>query len=201
MGTKKTAYWKGRLSVFPRPASPTALAAENSRVLLLMQPLEEFLETSVRQDCFHRTEGAPKVVVTPSLVDKILAGMARRHDLGSAFAARHHVMSPRRDLPFTERARIGHRIFIGSIANHRNIENGGRSGNRTHDRSNLQPLSRRCPRLCRTSSNVGGGSEIRTRDGVNHTCFPGKLLVYPDSLHNRSKWYARRVMLPVQALI
>jgi hypothetical protein len=28
----------------------------------------------------------------------------------------------------------------------------------------------------------GGGSEIRTRDGVNHTCFPGKLLVYPDSL-------------------
>jgi hypothetical protein len=43
-------------------------------------------------------------------------------------------------------------------------------------------LSRRYPRLCRTSSSVGGGSEIRTRDGVNHTCFPGKLLVYPDSL-------------------
>jgi len=33
----------------------------------------------------------------------------------------------------------------------------------------------------------GGGSEIRTRDGVNHTCFPGKLLVYPDSLHNGPK--------------
>ena len=47
----------------------------------------------------------------------------------------------------------------------------------------------------------GGASEIRTRDGVNHTCFPGKLLVYPDSLHNRAKRYARRVMLPVQALI
>lgn len=40
-----------------------------------------------------------------------------------------------------------------------------------------------------------GGSEIRTRDGVNHTCFPGKLLVYPDSLHNRSERYARPVTL------
>ena len=60
-----------------------------------MQPLEEFLETSVRQDCFHRTEGVAKLVMTPSLVDEILAGMARRHDLGSAFAARHDVMSPR----------------------------------------------------------------------------------------------------------
>ena len=177
------------------------MAAENSRVLLLMQPLEELLKPSVRQDGFHRLERVAKLVMTPGLVDKIFTGMARRHDLGSALAARHHVMSLRRDLPFTERARIGHRIFIGSIANHRNIENGVRSGNRTHDRSNLQPLSRRCPRLCRTSSRVGGGSEICTRDGVNHTCFPGKLLVYPDSLHNRSNWYARRVMLPVQALI
>jgi hypothetical protein len=69
-----------------------------------MQPLEEFLETRVGQDGFHRIERVPKLIVTPSPVDKILAGMARRHDLGSAFAARHHVMSPRRDLPFTERA-------------------------------------------------------------------------------------------------
>jgi hypothetical protein len=201
MGTRNTAYWKGWLSVFPRRASSTALAAENSRVLLLMQPLEKFLETRVGQDGFYRIESVPKLVMTPGLVDKILAGMARWHDLGPAFAARHHVMSPRRDRPFTERARIGHRIFIGSIANHSNIENGGRSGNRTHDRPNLQPLSRRCTRLCRTSSSVGGGSEIRTRDGVNHTCFPGKLLVYPDSLQNRSKWSACRVMLPGSALI
>jgi hypothetical protein len=49
----------------------------------------------------------------------------------------------------------------------------------------------------------GGVSEIRTRDGVNQhggtaRTFPDKLPVYPA---NRSKWYARRVMLPVQALI
>jgi hypothetical protein len=37
--------------------------------------------------------------------------------------------------------------------------------------------------------------------GVNHTCFPGKLLVYPDSLHKRRKWYARPVTLRIQALI
>ena len=111
-GDKENCLLETWLSVFPRPASPTALAAENSRVLLPMQPLEEFLETSVRQDCFHRTEGVAKLVMTPSLVDEILAGMARRHDLGSAFAARHDVMSPRRDLPFTERARIRHRIFL-----------------------------------------------------------------------------------------
>ena len=200
MGTKKTAYWTC-LSVFSRPPSPTALAAENSRVLLPMQPLEEFLETSVRQDCFHRTEGVSKLIMTPSLVDKILAGMARRHDLGSAFAAWYHVMPACRNFSFTKHARLGHKNFVGSIANYFNPENGGRSGNRTHDRSNLHPLSRRCPRLCRTSSSVGGGSEIRTRDGVNHTCFPGKLLVYPVSLHNRSKWSACRVMLPGSALI
>ena len=46
----------------------------------------------------------------------------------------------------------------------------------------------------------GGGSEIRTRDGVNHTCFPGKLLVYPDSLPSL-KWYARLVTLQIPALI
>jgi hypothetical protein len=117
--------------------------------------------------------------MTPGFVDEILAGMAGRHDLGSAFAARHYVMSTRRDLTFTEDARLGHKNFVGSIANQCSIENGGRSGNRTHDRIILQPLSRRRPRLCRTSSINGGGSEIRTRDGVNHTCFPGKLLVYP----------------------
>jgi len=133
-----------------------------------MQPLEEFLETSVGQDCFHGIERVPKLVMTPGLVDEILAGMTRRHDFGSAFAARHHVMSTRRDLPFTERARIGHRIFIGSIVNHRNIENGGRSGNRTHDRSNLQPLSRRCPRLCRTSSSLACESRTHLRGFADH---------------------------------
>jgi hypothetical protein len=144
--------------------------------------------------------------MTPGLVNEIFAGMARRHDLGSAFAARHYVMSTRRNFSFTEHTGLGHKDFVRSIANQCSIENGGRSGNRTHDRLNLQ-LGRPPGPFKAVSSSMpdffhfGGGSEIRTRDGVNHACFPGKLLVYPDSLHNISKWYARPVTLRVQALI
>ena len=76
--------------------------------MLSVQPPEEFLEARVGQDGFHRIERIPKLVMTPGLVDEILTGMARRHDLGSAFAARHHVMSTRWDLPFTEDARLCH---------------------------------------------------------------------------------------------
>ncbi len=147
-----------------------------------MQPIEEFLKTGFRQDRLHSIERVSELVMAPGLVDEILTGTARRHDLGSTFAARHYVMSTCRNFSFTKHTGLGHKNVVGSIANQCGIENGGRSGNRTHDRANLQPLSRRCPRLCRTSSVDGGGSEIRTRDGVNHTCFPGKLLVYPDSL-------------------
>ena len=42
--------------------------------------------------------------MTPGVVNEILAGMACGHDLRSALAPRHYVMSARRDLPFTEEA-------------------------------------------------------------------------------------------------
>jgi hypothetical protein len=99
-----------------------------------MQPLEEFLKASVGKYGFHRVERVPKLVVTPRLVDEILTRMTRGHDFGSAFAPRHYVMSTRWDLPFTKDARLGHKVSPGSLANERRIENGGRSGNRTHDR-------------------------------------------------------------------
>jgi hypothetical protein len=69
-----------------------------------VQPVEEFLKTSIGQDGFDRVEGVTEFVVAPSFVNEILAGMARGHDLGSAFAPRHHMMSPRRDLPLAEDA-------------------------------------------------------------------------------------------------
>ncbi len=69
-----------------------------------MQPLEEFLKTSVGQNSLHRIERVAKFIVAPGLVDEILARMTGRRDLGSAFAARNHVMSTCRDLPFTESA-------------------------------------------------------------------------------------------------
>ena len=76
--------------------------------------------------------------MAPRLVNKILAGMTCRHDLGSTFATRHHVMPAGRNLTLTEDARLGHKKFAGSIPNQSHIENGGRSGNRTHDSVILQ---------------------------------------------------------------
>ena len=143
----------------------TTLASENCGFMLLMQPLEKFLETSVSQDGFHCVECIPKLVMTLGLVNEILAGMTRRHDLGSTFAARHHVVPAGRNLTLTEDARLGHKRSAGSIPNQSHIENGRRSGNRTHDSVILQPLSRGFARLCRTSSISGGGSDIRTREG------------------------------------
>ena len=78
--------------------------------MLLMQPSEEFLETSIGQNRFHRIERVPKLVMTPGFVDEIFTGMARRHDIGPAFAARHHVMPTRRDLTFTKDARLRHKL-------------------------------------------------------------------------------------------
>jgi len=102
-----------------------------------MQPLEKSLETGVGQNGFHRVERAAKFVVTPGLVNEILARVARKHDLGSAFAARNHMMSTRWDLSLTKHARLGHKSFAANIANQCSTENGGRSGNRTHDRLTL----------------------------------------------------------------
>jgi hypothetical protein len=111
MGTKKQPA-QTALPIFSSVPSPTALTAEEGSFMLFMQPCEEFLETSIGQDRFHRIERVPKLVMAPRFVDEILTGMARRHDFGSAFAARHHMMSSRRDLPFTKHARLDHNLQI-----------------------------------------------------------------------------------------
>ena len=43
--------------------------------------------------------------MAPGLVDEILAGMARGHDLRSTFAARHDMVPSGRDRALTENAR------------------------------------------------------------------------------------------------
>ena len=48
--------------------------------------------------------------MAPRLVNEILAGMTCRHDLGSTFPARHHVMPAGRNLTLTEDARLNHRF-------------------------------------------------------------------------------------------
>ncbi len=115
MGTKK--LLDTQLSVFPWPPSSTALTAENGSFVLFVQPPEEFPKTSVGQDGFHRIERSSKLVMTPRLVDEILAGNTDQHDLLSAFAAGHYVMSTCRNFSFTKHTGLGHKNFGGSIAN------------------------------------------------------------------------------------
>ena len=102
------------LPIFFRPPSSTTLASENRGFLLLIQPLEKFLETGVGQNGFHRVERVAKFVVTPGLVNEILARVARRHNFGPAFAARNHMMSTRRYFSFIEQARLGHKSSLQS---------------------------------------------------------------------------------------
>jgi len=101
-----------RLPVLPGPTIPTALTSENSSVLLLIQPPEKFLKTRVGQNGFHRIESISQLVMTPGLVNEILAGMTGRHDLGPAFAAGHDVMSTCRNFSFTKHTRVGHKTSL-----------------------------------------------------------------------------------------
>jgi len=80
--------------IFSGPAGPVALAFENRGAVLLVQPLQEFLESGVSEDDFNRIERVAKFIMAPGFVDEILARMARGHDLRSALAARNNVMSP-----------------------------------------------------------------------------------------------------------
>src|ERR1041384_5959038 len=111
MGTKKLQA-QTALPIFSSASSSAALTAEEGSFMLFMQPSEKFLEMSIGQDRFHRIERVPKLVMTPGFVDEILTGMARRHDFGSPFAARHHMVSSRRDRPFTKHARLDHNLQV-----------------------------------------------------------------------------------------
>jgi hypothetical protein len=103
-GDDESGQGRNPLSVFSRASSTIALTVENSGFLLFVQPLKEFLKTGIRQDDFDRVERVPKFIVTPRLVNEILAGVARRHDLGSAFATRDYMMSAGGDSPLTKHA-------------------------------------------------------------------------------------------------
>jgi len=69
------------------------MAFENRGAVLLVQPLQEFLESAVSEDDFNRIERVAKFIMAPGFVDEILAGMAGWHDFRSALAAWHNVMT------------------------------------------------------------------------------------------------------------
>jgi hypothetical protein len=59
--------------------------------------------------------------MAPSLVNEILAGMTRRHDLSSALAARHYVVPSGGHLPVTECARFVHAAGATVLLKHIHI--------------------------------------------------------------------------------
>ena len=68
---------------------------EECSLLLPVKPAKEPLEAMIRSDLLDRVELVAQLIMRPRLVDEILAGMAGRSDVSSAFAARHYVMSSR----------------------------------------------------------------------------------------------------------
>jgi hypothetical protein len=90
------------LVVFPDPSRAATLASEHRSVLLLVQPFEKFLETSVGQNGLHGIETVTKFIVTPGLVDEVLTRMTGRSDFSSTFAARHNVMPSCGHFPITK---------------------------------------------------------------------------------------------------
>ncbi len=98
------------LVVFPDPSRAATLASEHRSVLLLVQPFEKFLETSVGQNGLHGIETVTKFIVTPGLVDEVLTRMTGRSDFSSTFAARHNVMPSCGHFPITKCANFFHSV-------------------------------------------------------------------------------------------
>jgi hypothetical protein len=73
-----------------------------------MQPAQEFLETIVREHLLDCVEFVPKLIVTPGLVDEVLAGMTRRNRFLPAFTSRHNVVPARWHISLTEYASFHH---------------------------------------------------------------------------------------------
>lgn len=96
------------LVIFAAGAPAIAPGAEHRTLVLLVEPAEKLLETFVGKNSFYRIERVAQFVMAPRLVDKILARMARGHDLLAALATRHHVMSSRRHFALTEYAAFRH---------------------------------------------------------------------------------------------
>jgi len=98
-----------KLAVTAANSCPTALRAEHRGFVLLAEPLQELLKTSIRQDYFHSIECVTQFVMTPGLVDEILARVAGGYDFSASLAARNHVMAACGHLQFAENA---YRIWI-----------------------------------------------------------------------------------------
>jgi hypothetical protein len=89
-------------------AGAVASGAEDSTLLLFVEPPQEFLESGVLQNLFDAVEFVTKLVVRPGFVDEVFARMAGRHDITTAFATWDHMVAAGRDVSFAEDAGIVH---------------------------------------------------------------------------------------------
>ena len=88
--------------IFLIRASSIAPGFKNCFRLLFVEPAEKLLEAFIRADFLHRVEVVAQFVMRPSLVDEILATVARGRDLAPALAARHDMMPARGNVPLAK---------------------------------------------------------------------------------------------------
>ncbi len=84
--------------------------SEERSCLLLVEPTKELLKARIGLDLVYRIELVAQFVMRPRFVDEILAGVAGRSDVSSAFAARHNVVPSRGHLAVTECASFVHTV-------------------------------------------------------------------------------------------
>src|SRR5438309_732757 len=109
MGTKKPRQRTACLSAIGLTGSgPVSPGPEEGAFLLLIKPAQEFLKSRIGLDSLDRVERVPQLVVRPGFVDEILAGVAGRCGVPSAFAARHHMVPARGHPSLTKGATFGH---------------------------------------------------------------------------------------------
>jgi hypothetical protein len=80
---------------------------------LFVKPAEEFLKPIIRADFLHRVEVVTQLIMGPSLVDEILATMARRRDLAPTLAARHDMVPTRGNFPLAKDTDLIHVTDLG----------------------------------------------------------------------------------------
>ena len=90
--------------VFSTCALAVAPRFKDCAVVLLVEPVEKFLEALVGQDFLNGFKFVTELVVRPGFVDEIFATVARGRDFASALAARDDVVSARGDVPFAKGA-------------------------------------------------------------------------------------------------
>jgi hypothetical protein len=110
MGTENPRCYDRILPVWLTRSVPVATSSEKGSFLLLVKPTEQLLEARIGLNLLDCIEFVTQFVVRPGLVDEVLAGMAGRGNVSSAFAPRHDVVPSGGHLPVTKCASFVHTV-------------------------------------------------------------------------------------------